>query len=304
MYLYHFGLRELPFTLTPNTQFFLDLPSHYEALEVLTVALKTGEGFIKVTGEVGTGKTLLCRMLLNDLSDNFVSTYIPNPYLSPQELRLAFAHELGIAVGSSETQHHLTQLIQNQVMTLSQQGKTVILLVDEAQALPDESIEALRLLTNLETERSKLIQVVLFGQPELDSRLEQNQLRQVKQRISFSYRLRHLTEAEVFTYLNHRMRVAGFSDNDLFTVPVSQAIFKASQGVPRIINVLAHKCLLLVFGENASHISDEHVKLAIEDTESVVKNSSANTRSSVRLVGLIIAAAVGLGAVLGWSTML
>ena len=300
MYLYHFGLRELPFTLTPNTQFFLDLPSHHEALEVLTVALKTGEGFIKVTGEVGTGKTLLCRMLLNDLSDNFVSTYIPNPYLSPQELRLAFAQELGITVSTGETQHHLTQLIQSRVMELSQQGKTVVLLVDEAQALPDESIEALRLLTNLETERSKLIQVVLFGQPELDERLAQSQLRQVKQRISFAYTLRHLNENEVFVYLNHRMRVAGFSDDNIFTTSVSGAIFKASRGVPRVINVLAHKCLLLCFGENSRRISNEHVNLAINDTESV-NGEKAISRVSAKWFGLVVAVTAGVGALVGWS---
>lgn len=298
MYLYHFGLRELPFTLTPNTQFFLDLPSHHEALEVLTVALKTGEGFIKVTGEVGTGKTLLCRMLLNDLSNDFVTTYIPNPYLSPQELRLAFAQELGMQVSASESQHQLTQLIQHQVMTLSHQGKTVVLLVDEAQALPAESIEALRLFTNLETERSKLIQVVLFGQPELDVRLTQNELRQVKQRISFAYTLRHLNESEVYAYLNHRMRVAGFSENDLFSEKVSQVIFKASKGIPRIINVLAHKCLLLCFGENRRTITLDHVNLAVNDTESVSADEAVITTRQWLLVTAVIVIAFSL---FSWS---
>ena len=269
MYLYHFGLRELPFTLTPNTQFYLELPCHKEALEVLTVALKTGEGFIKITGEVGTGKTLLCRLLLNSLPDAFVTAYIPNPYLQPQELRLAFAQELGIAVSAVETQHQLTQLIQNEVMALSQAGKAVVLLVDEAQALPDETLEALRLFTNLETESRKLIQVVLFGQPELETRIGQTKLRQVKQRISFAYELRHLSASETHEYLNHRMTIAGYNEGEMFSAAVCNVIHAATLGVPRLINIVGHKCLMLCYGQNLRRVTAEQVRLAIDDTESL-----------------------------------
>ncbi|WP_111978322.1 ExeA family protein [Algibacillus agarilyticus] len=270
MYLYHFGLKELPFTLTPNTQFFLGLPSHHEALQVLLTALKTGEGFIKVTGEVGTGKTLLCRKLMNELPDGFVLAYIPNPYLQPEELSIAVAQELGVSLDENTSQQQITQLIQQKVMDYSQQGKAVVLLLDEAQALPEESIEALRLFTNLETESRKLLQVVLFGQPELDSRLAKPSLRQVKQRITFSYKLRVLHQTEVQAYINHRLSIAGFKGMPIFDEKVSAIIYRASGGIPRIINTLAHKCLMLCYGENLQAVKADHAKKAVEDTEYVM----------------------------------
>ena len=165
MYLYHFGIKELPFTLTPNTSYFFGLPSHKEAIQVLLTALRTGEGFIKVTGEVGTGKTLICRKLLNELPQHFVAAYIPNPYLTPSELRRAVASELNVVLTDHADQQEFTQRIQQRLIQIHQENKGVVLIIDEAQALPVESIEALRLITNLETESRKLLQVVLFGQP-------------------------------------------------------------------------------------------------------------------------------------------
>ena len=167
MYLYHYGIKELPFTLTPNTSYFFGLPSHKEAIQVLLTALKTGEGFIKVTGEVGTGKTLICRKLLNELPKQFVAAYIPNPYLTPTELRRAVASELNVVLTDHADQQEFTQRIQQRLIHIHQENQAVVLIIDEAQALPVESIEALRLITNLETESRKLLQVVLFGQPEL-----------------------------------------------------------------------------------------------------------------------------------------
>ena len=162
MYEQHFGLSEAPFSLTPDTGFFYNYPSHQEALNVLTVALSTGEGFIKVTGEVGTGKTLLCRKLLNTLGDDFVTAYIPNPILTPAALRHALADELGIRTARRTGQNRTVNLINERVIELQRKGKRVVLLLDEAQALPRDCLEAVRLLTNLETEKSKLLQVVLF----------------------------------------------------------------------------------------------------------------------------------------------
>ena len=185
MYLQHFGLTETPFSLTPNTGFFFGLAPHVEALQVLQTALQTGEGFIKVTGEVGTGKTLICRKLMNDLPERFHCAYLPNPYLTPDELRWAVAMELGLKHSSQIDQQQLTGLIQQQLLALSAHGHSIILVLDEAQALPDESLEALRLFTNLETESRKLLQVVLFAQPELDERLAQNKFRQLRQRDHF-----------------------------------------------------------------------------------------------------------------------
>jgi MSHA biogenesis protein MshM len=267
MYLYHFGLRELPFTLTPNTEFFYGLPTHQEAMATLLTALKTGEGFIKVVGEVGTGKTLICRKLLNELPTHFVTAYIPNPYLLPNELRFAVATELGVATGGQPDQQQLTQRIQEKLLQLHQQGHSVVLILDEAQALPKESLEALRLFTNLETERRKLLQVVLFGQPELDQRLACDTLRQLRQRITFSYRLRSLNANEVHQYVDHRLQVAGNQHSELIPAAVAKWLHKGSRGIPRLVNVLTHKALILAYGQGRHQLSVKDVKLAIKDTE-------------------------------------
>lgn len=267
MYLYHFGLRELPFTLTPNTNFYLGLASHNEALAVLVTALKTGEGFIKVVGEVGTGKTLLCRKVLNELPEHFVTAYIPNPYLNPDELRRAVAVELGVKQAQRMSAQLLTQRIQNRLLELHGQGHSVVLILDEAQALPADSLEALRLFTNLETETRKLLQVVLFAQPELDERLAEQRFRQLKQRITFSYQLRALNAQEVEQYIQHRLQVAGYKGAALFSRNICQQITQASNGIPRLVNILCHKVLMLTYGQGVYEITSGHVKNAVADTE-------------------------------------
>jgi MSHA biogenesis protein MshM len=270
MYLYHFGIKELPFTLTPNTSYYFGLPSHKEAIEVLSTALKSGEGFIKVTGEVGAGKTLICRKLLNELPDGFVTAYIPNPNLSPAELRRAVAAELNVELSEGSDQQEFTQLIQKRLVDINQQRKTAVLIIDEAQALPDESIEALRLMTNLETESQKLLQVVLFGQPELDDKLKQVKLRQLLQRITFSYKLKLMDADQVYQYVRHRMAVAGYRAEGLFNQACCELLYKASSGTPRIVNVLCHKALMLAYGEGVQKITVQHVKAAIDDTEAAL----------------------------------
>lgn len=269
MYLYHFGLRELPFSLTPNTSFYLPLQSHSEAMQVLLTALKTGEGFIKVTGEVGTGKTLLCRKLLNEIPDAFEVAYIPNPALSPEEMRYALASELGIKGLTRINQQQLSQKIQLKLLEFNQQGKGVVLIIDEAQTIPWETFEALRLFTNLETESRKLIQVVLFGQPELDKMLSSHRLRQLRQRITFSYQLRGLSKEELKEYVLHRMSVAGYNDPGLFDNASLSALHKYSKGIPRLVNVMCHKALMLVYGEGQTAIRKRHIALAANDTDSI-----------------------------------
>lgn len=267
MYLYHFGLRELPFTLTPNTNFFLGLEPHNEALAVLITALKTGEGFIKVIGEVGTGKTLLCRKLLNDIPEHFITAYIPNPYLKPDELRRAVAIELGVKQAQRMSVQLLTQRIQQKLIDLHKEGRSVVLILDEAQALPEESLEALRLFTNLETETRKLLQVVLFAQPELDERLSQKDFRQLRQRITFAYKLRAMTNIEVQHYIAHRLQVAGYKGAALFNANLCKKIYKATQGIPRLVNILCHKMLMLTYGEGHFQVNISHLKAAVSDTE-------------------------------------
>lgn len=278
MYLYHFGLRELPFTLTPNTNFYLGLEPHNEALAVLTTALKTGEGFIKVVGEVGTGKTLMCRKLLNEIPEHFVTAYIPNPYLKPDELRRAVAVELGVKQAQRMSLQLLTQRIQSRLLELHNQGHSVVLILDEAQALPAESLEALRLFTNLETETRKLLQVVLFAQPELDERLAETAFRQLKQRITFSYKLRSMTELEVEHYIQHRMKVAGYKGASLFSHSLAKKIAKVTKGIPRLVNILCHKMLMLGYGEGSYQLTKKHLNSAIQDTEGMQSQKKSNTR--------------------------
>ena len=296
MYLEHFGLSQLPFTLTPNTGFFFGLSPHVEALQVLQTALQTGEGFIKVTGEVGTGKTLVCRKLLNGLPAQYHCAYLPNPYLSPNELRWAVAAELGLELPDKLDQQQLTQMIHERLLALNHRGFQVVLVLDEAQALPDDSIEALRLFTNLETESRKLLQVVLFGQPELDQRLALPKFRQLRQRITFSYYLRPLTWDEIQAYIHYRLAVAGYKGPELFSKSDSKLIAKAARGIPRLVNVLAHKSLLLCYGQNARKVSTRDCLAAIVDTEDVsVQHKMRFSRTSMLILVLLAAVMLFVG---------
>lgn len=292
MYLEHFNMREIPFAITPDTSYFYSYGSYQEALNVLLVALRSGEGFIKISGEVGTGKTLLCRKLLNTIGDDFVTAYLPNPCLTPAGLRMALADELSIEYARNMGQHRILKLINDRLIELNAQGKQVVLLLDEAQALPDDSMEALRLLTNLETEKSKLLQVVLFGQPELDERLAENKLRQLRQRITFSYDLASIDRTGIEGYLAHRLLVAGYNGHPLFSAGALDALHRDSCGVPRVINVLAHKALMVAYGKGVYSVSAQHVDIAAVDTESVV----AVPRSGFTRMGAALASVVGAAA--------
>jgi len=267
MYEAHFGLREPPFGITPDTSFAYACNSHQEALNTLLIAARNGEGFMKVTGEVGTGKTLLCRRFLRALDPaRFVSAYIPNPYLEPQTLMFALADELGVKLDRGADQHHLLRELNHALLDFARAGKTVVACMDEAQAMPQETLESLRLLTNLETEKRKLLQVVLFGQPELDERLARESIRQLRQRITFQYRLSVLGPAEVEQYLAHRLRVAGYRGGTLFVPAAVRQLHRASRGVPRLVNIIAHKSLLLAFGEGVQQVQPQHVRNAAADT--------------------------------------
>jgi MSHA biogenesis protein MshM len=269
MYLEHFKLNELPFSLTPNTNFFCDLPTHQEALNVLLLGLKQGEGFIKIVGEVGTGKTLLCRLLLNTLDGQFVTAYMPNPDQSAHSFRMSLAHELGLTVEREISPHVLLELITHKLLELHKTGKQTVLIIDEAQALPDDCLEAVRLLTNLETEEKKLLQVVLFGQPELDVKLNQHSLRQLKQRITFSYGLKSLDKNQIDLYICHRLARAGYTYGMIFSKGAKKHLYRASAGLPRLLNVLCHKALLVAYGRGLYQVDTRSMKRAIADTESI-----------------------------------
>lgn len=257
----------MPFSLTPNTDFFCALAPHNEALKVILSALSMSEGFIKVTGEVGTGKTLLCRKLINHLSDKFVACYLPNPYLTPDELRIAFANELGIdTVKDTVPQQGLHSAIENKLLTLKKEGRQAVLIIDEAQSLSWDALEMLRLFSNLETEKSKLLQIVLFGQPELDNNLSNPKVRQIRQRISFSYTLRNMTSAEVDYYIGHRLTTAGGSEQ-LISKGLRAFIALVTRGTPRLVNIVCHKILLRAYGQGKESANWLHTVNAVFDTD-------------------------------------
>ncbi|MCX7628534.1 MAG: AAA family ATPase [Methylophilaceae bacterium] len=269
MYLEYFGLREFPFNLTPDTSFFFASRGYQEALNTLLIATRTGEGFIKITGEVGTGKTMLCRKFMASLDDQFKVAYIPNPFLDPQSLLRALADELGIRFRTRTVDAHLLQKsLTTALMDFARAGKRVVVCLDEAQAMPLETLEALRLLTNLETEKRKLLQVVIFGQPELDAKLDHESIRQLKQRITFDYRLGALTRDELHYYLNHRLIVAGYQGGRMFSPLALWLLQRKTKGVPRLVNILAHKALLSAFGKGRKMVGVRDVLAAARDTGS------------------------------------
>ena len=268
MYQTHFALRELPFGLTPDTSYAFACTPHQEALNTLLIATANGEGFMKVTGEVGTGKTLLCRRFLSQLDDDNVTAYLPNPLLDAHGLLLALAEELRVDFDREDDEHALLKSLNLVLLELARAGKRVVVCLDEAQAMPLETLESLRLLSNLETEKRKLFQVVMFGQPELDEKLRHDAVRQLQQRITFQYHLSPLSRREVEYYVSHRLRISGYMGDRLFNSASLDALYRASRGVPRLINIVAHKALLAAYGEGRHYVSAHHVRLAANDTPS------------------------------------
>ncbi|MGY5452034.1 ExeA family protein [Agarivorans sp. MS3-6] len=297
VYLEYFGLSQAPFGLTPNTSLYQALQPHDEAIQVLQTALQSGEGFIKVSGEVGTGKTLLCRKLLNDKSEQYQFAYLPNPNLSAEQIHQALAAELGLQLDASMSPHKVLEQIHHQLIHFAGLERPVVLLIDEAQALSDEALEVIRLLGNLETEQRKLLHVVLFGQPELDQRLATTQLRQLRQRITFSYRLRALRNDEISSYIQHRLHLSGYRGGPLFTSRSLKMLTRASRGIPRLINILAHKVLMLCYGKGAQQVNVAMVKQAVQDTEDAVLSHYYRNLVivAVSIISLGLIAAIWLG---------
>lgn len=293
MYNSHFGLTELPFGITPDTSFFFAAPNSQEALNTLLIAVKNGEGFMKITGEVGTGKTLLCRKFMATLDDSFVTAYIPNPLLEPRTLMMALAEDLEIQLEKDIDQHHLLKAINHRLLVLARAGKRVVLCLDEAQAIPLESLEALRLLTNLETEKRKLLQIVLFGQPELNRKLQLESIRQLAQRIIFHYHLGPLSRDDLDFYIAHRLNVAGYAGTRLFASDAIRALHKTSRGVPRLVNILAHKSLMLAYGQGKQQVRAAQVRAAALDTIAARRYPSPMAWLATALA--LLAAGTGMG---------
>ncbi|WP_261857719.1 ExeA family protein [Photobacterium sanguinicancri] len=263
MYESYFGCQQSPFTLTPNTAMFHALPPHLEAIQTALAALDMGEGIVHISGEVGTGKTLVCRMLINQLPDHFDLAYLPTPAASAQELRVAIANELNIASDGDMTT--LTACLHRELIARKEKGQSVVVILDEAQALPDEALEAIRLLGNLETEQEKLLHIVLIGQPELDARLQLHHLRQFQQRVTFRAALRPLDLAETIAYIEFRLACAGCY-RTLFTLPLYKALWQSSQGIPRVVNLLCHKALLATYSRKLPVVGQQELLLAMKET--------------------------------------
>lgn len=296
MYEQHFKLREMPFSLTPDTEYYYNYTAHQQALNVLQVALDSGEGIIKIIGEVGTGKTLLCRKLLNSLTDAYQTAYIPNPLLEPFALYQALAEELGVRVLPRMTMHDLVMTTTEALIALRKKGKKVVLCIDEAQAMPRESLEALRLLSNLETEKQKLLHIVIFAQPELDEILSGSDLRQIRQRITFSFYLKALDRHAVGGYINYRLYVAGYSGGSMFDVEAIEAVYRSSRGIPRLVNILCHKAMMVSYGKGKATVELPQVMLASRDTEDATRLSRLQlvSKPAYLIIGIFVLLEIAL----------
>ncbi|MBL0122253.1 MAG: AAA family ATPase [Betaproteobacteria bacterium] len=293
IYLEHFGLNEAPFKITPHTEFFFAGANRGETLEALIYAITSGEGMVKVTGEVGAGKTMLCRVLMERLPDSVETIYLAVPSLAPDEMLATIADDLGVDVHGGNTTK-LIRALQERLIATHAQGKQVVALIDEAHAMPLETLEEIRLLSNLETSHDKLMQIVLFGQPELDQHLMLPNMRQLKERITHSFNLLPLPARDIKDYLNFRLRAAGYKGPDLFSPDALKLIAEASEGLTRRINIYADKTLLAAYAANTHTITPDHVRAAISDTQ-IVLPGAKNDRSRWFAVAasLLVGSAIG-----------
>ena len=267
MYYNHFGLSQAPFKITPNTEFFFNGGNRGPILEALIYAITHGEGIIKVTGEVGSGKTMLCHMLPKRLPPHVETVYIANPSVSPEEILHTIAFELQLGVDRGAPRLEVMQALHDFLLKRHAEGKRVVVFVEESQSMPLATLEEIRLLSNLETKNDKLLQIVLFGQPELDDNLRQPAIRPLRERITHSFRLEPLAPGEIREYLMFRMRAAGYRGPDLFSGSVVGGIARASLGLTRRVNLIADKALLAAFSENTHTIRPKHVEAAVRDSE-------------------------------------
>ena len=299
MYLDYFGLKEAPFRITPNTEYWYAGAQRGEILAALGYALGQGEGIIKVVGEVGSGKTMLCRMLAAKLANPIDCVYLGNPTLAPDEMLAAILADLGVATAADGRQARLAQLNQL-LLERHEAGRRVVVFVEEAQGISLENLEFLRLLTNLETATDKLLQIVLFGQPELDIMLADPRIRQLKDRITLSLNLSPLNADEVGAYLRARLAVAGYRGPDLFSPALVARMAQVSGGLSRRINVLADKTLLAAYSEQTHNLELRHLDAAARDAEP----TPALVRPPPRRWGWVLAglaAGAGLLAFVYWQ---
>lgn len=299
LYLEHFGLREAPFRITPATDIFFTGANRGSILAALLYAIEAGEGLIKVTGEVGSGKTMLSRMLIEELPKATDTIYIATPSLSRDEVLHTLAEELGV-YGAADRPSQLLRALQEALIARYEEGSRVVVIVDEAHAMPEESLEQIRLLSNLETGRDKLLQIVLFGQPELDELLARHALRPLRERITHSFKLLPLDEDAVRDYIEFRLRAVAYRGPNPFTPKAIAALARASAGLTRRINILADKSLLSAFAADRHSVEKSDAERAIIDSNlSGIPSRPAVRQSpgrSVLVVGALFAATLA-----GWE---
>jgi type II secretory pathway predicted ATPase ExeA len=269
VYYDYFGLNQPPFRITPDTSLFFPGGNRGAILNAMIYAITSGEGIVKVVGEVGSGKTMLCRMLSVELPDNIEVVYIANPSLTPEHILHAIAIELKLAVNASDNRLRVMQSLQQYLLKRHSENCQVVLFIEEAQSMPINTLEEIRLLSNLETHQHKLLQIVLFGQPELDQMISRREIRQLKERITYSFCLNPLNHNEIRDYLNTRLRASGYRGNEIFTNSAIREIARFSKGLLRRINILADKSLLAAYAANQHEASAKLVRIAAKDSEFV-----------------------------------
>jgi type II secretory pathway predicted ATPase ExeA/septal ring-binding cell division protein DamX len=285
MYEEYFGLDRPPFKITPDTSLFFEGGKRGDILAALVYAIHRGEGIVKVVGEVGSGKTMLCRMLQLKLPDTVEIVYIANPSVSADDILFVIAHELALPVDKNTSKHQVMHMLQDYLLQRHMENRQVVLFVEEAQGMPLETLEEIRLLSNLETDQHKLLQIILFGQPELDQNLAQQSIRQLRERITHNFELEALTQNEIHTYLNFRMRQVGYTGPELISSGVAKKVEQHSAGLLRRINIIADKILLSAFAEGTHNLAPKHVSAAVNDS---AFSQGARRKSPMRWLLLLL----------------
>ena len=300
MYYAHFGLKDPPFKITPNTEVFFTGGNRGAVLDALIYAIQNGEGIVKVVGEVGSGKTMLCRMLQTMLPERIESIYLANPSVAPEDVLHAIAFELQLKLPKNADRLKVMQALQTHLLKRHEACKQVVIFVEEAQGMPLATLEEIRLLSNLETKHDKLLQIVLFGQPELDENLNQSNIRQLRERITHSFNLAPLQADEIGEYLIFRLRAAGYFGPHLFTSTAIKKLSNAAQGLVRRVNILADKSLLAAFADNVYQVTPKHVQAAILDSEFGVEQSKISANKNIWLMWAgLLAIGLALGLLVG-----
>ncbi len=288
MYKAFFGLNDNPFSIAPNPHYLFLSDRHREALAHLTYGLGETGGFVLLTGEVGTGKTTVSRCLLQQLPDNTDTAFILNPSLTEQELLATLCDELKISYGDNPSLKQLTDLLSQYLLKNHEAGRNTVLIIDEAQHLRAEVLEQLRLLTNLETDTKKLLQVILIGQPELQQLLKRQELRQLAQRITARYHLLPLSEQELGLYVQHRLQVAGRHE-PLFTAKAIKALHKATGGIPRLSNLICERALMAAYAQSKVPVDHKMVQTAATEVLGEEPETARNWWPMVAGVGFVLA---------------